>query len=299
MNIAVVCLVGPLDRFGYQHLAPDVLDNLCAFATRVYLVSSTRNRAGFDPALARHPNLTGLSDERTWFELEPDGRERFSIAALERNAEIAHAACRRDGMDCAIHIHINQFVPARARERLRDRCRRMVERGQPFEWLYKRYQLADRLFHADTRLPWILNLRAEDVFRVRADALEHRRRPESHRIQHGRFRARNAEAIVDCPLEMTMQDLADKMNYIACYADLRPGANPRFDPAEYIAYYTRKFALKRMSDEAPDPETGAAVAARAGEDFVSRQILSRCQECRRGGGLWARLWLLAAGRRGG
>ena len=277
MKIGILCPVGPLDRYGYQHIYLPVVQSLSAFATCIYMYSTTRNRANVDSLLACFPKVEYISNEDTWFDVDSDGNEVFSNKKGESNANLILTRMREDGMDCSITICINQYVPDKARERLRQLCKDMLEAGRPFEWLYKRYQLGNRLFHTDTRVPWILNLQVDNPFLIRADSIHHRDGRERYKIEHGDFRSKDHVAIVDCPMEMTLQDLADVKNFVRCYSELNPQVNPRFDWNEYLPYYVRKFNAKIMSDEPLDP-TGEAIARNSTSDFVCWILLKHYQK---------------------
>lgn len=274
MRIGILCPVGPLDRYGYQYNYLVVIESLARFAMRVYLYSTTRNRANVDKILTRFPNVEYISDETTWFDLDKNGNEVFSMGKCERNNDLILRCCQDDGMDCAIHVHINQYIQQRAISSLEQVCRQMLESGRAFEWLYKKYQLGGRLFHADTRVPWILNLQIDNPFLIRADSIHHRDGDEQYRIEHGDFRSKDHLAIVDCPLDMTLQDLAAKMNFLRCYQELNPQATPRFDWNRYLPYYVRKLNAKKISDE-PLDAAGRAIARNSRDDFASWAVL-RC-----------------------
>jgi len=272
MKIGVVCPVGPLDRCGYEYNYMTVMESLSSFGARVYLCSSTRNRANVDSLLARFPNVEYISNENTWFDVDGDGNEVFRMAKLESNLNLTLERCRHDGMDCAVQIHINQYIQDRVREPLRQLCRDMLEAGRPFEWLYKKYQLGNRLFHADSRVPWILNLQIDNPFVIRADSIHHRDGSEVYRIEHADFRDKDHVAIVDCPMEMTLQDLADVMNFTRGMSELNPQANPRFDWNVYLPYYVQKYNAKMMSDE-PLDATGKAIVGTSRHDLISWTLL--------------------------
>jgi hypothetical protein len=272
MKIGIVCPIGPLDRYGYQYNHTTVLENLSTFATRVYLCSSTRNRANVDGLLARFHNVEHISNENTWFDMDESGNEIFRISKVEHNINLTLDRCRQDGMDCAIQIHINQYVPSRNMENLRRLCQDMLRAERPFEWLYKRYQLGNRIFHTETRVPWMLNLQIDNQFHVRADSLHHNDGGQKYAIEHGDYRAQNRCAIVDTQMELTLQDLEAKQNFIRCYSELNPEANPRFDWNAYFPYFMRKFNAKLISNE-PLDGVGQVIAHDSRKDFVSWLLL--------------------------
>lgn len=267
-KIGIICPLGPLDRYGYQYNHLITLENLSSFATRVYLCSSTRSQTDVDRLLARFPKVEYISDKRTWFDADSNGNEIFSIARLESNSNLMIERCKRDQMDCAVMIHINQYIQYSVKENLRQLCQDMLAARRPFEWLYKKYQLGNRLFHADTRVPWILNLQIDNPFLIQADSIHHRNGNERYTIQNGNFRDKDYFAIVDCPLELTLQDLADIKNFTRCYSELNPQASPIFDWNKYFYYCVWKINAKFMSDE-PLDATGEAIVRNSRKDFLS------------------------------
>ena len=276
MRIAVICPVGPLDRFGYQYNHELIVQNLCIFSDRVYLFSSSRNRSRVDSLLDRFANLTYLSDERTWFSLDAHQREVFDLLAVERNQNLALACCREDDIDCAIVVHINQYVQAANMPRLRQVCQDMLADAQPWAWLYRKYQLRDRLFHTSVRLPWILNLRADQAFQIATDSI---RSPKGEvlRMEQGFWPERDGVSVVDCGMELTVGDLADIRNFTRCYADINPDADPEFSWDHYRSYYARKYRAMVLSRE-PLDITGSAISRNSHPDFVSGTLLKECRK---------------------
>jgi hypothetical protein len=273
MKIAVFCPIGPLDRFGYQYNFVEILKSHARFADNVILFSSTRFQIPLDSLIANYQNIRLISDPRSWFNTDESGQEIFSMARILQSANLILEQCKQEGMDCAIFLHINQYVPAISINPLRRECQRLLESRRPFAWLYKRYQYADRLFHADTRLPWIFNLQIDNPYQVDADSIRHRTTGKRIAIQHGDYRRKNTQAIVDCPLEMTIDDLRAVKEFTYHYADLRLNAPEVFDPQAYFAYHLRKLNAKKISTEKLD-ETRSVIARSGQPDFISRSLLA-------------------------
>jgi hypothetical protein len=270
MRIAVVCPVGHLDRHGYQHVYRDCVASMAAFAERVYLVQSVRGSAGTGELLAAHPNVRLISDERTWFARRPDGAEWFDAHKVLENANVGAAAARADGMDCAVCLFVNNYVPESAAVALADKCRWLRENVKPWDWLYRKDQLGGVLFRASVRMPFVVNLSALGRLRFAADSLAVG--SEIHTMERGDFGEMDGEAVVDVQLEMTLADLEAKMNFIRCYHDLVPKRRPFFDWGYWRAYYIDKFRQKTRSDE-PLDAIGRRLAAASRADFVSHEIL--------------------------
>lgn len=276
MKIGILCPIGPLDRFGYQYNTLPILRSLTTFGTKVYLCSSTRNRAQIDTILETFPTVEYIAGPETWFAQDEHGDEVHEIFQITRNVTRMMEHARRDGMDVGVSIHISQYVQDRAMDPLRAVAQRMLDDGRPYDWLHKKYQLYDRLFHADVRVPWIVNLRIDNPYTFSPDSLTQRDTGETVRIESADFRAHDDVAIVDCPMERTPQDLVDFKEFTRFYAELNPNAPTGFDWDYIREYYVRKFNVKHISDEPLDP-TGRAIAAASRPDFVSHLLLDRYQ----------------------
>ena len=270
MKIAILCPIGPLDRFGYQYNHMITLQSFSEFADHIYLCSSTRTDAYIDKVLATFNNVTYISDERTWFEEDEEGNEFFSVFDFERNNDVALESCLADGMDCALHIHINQYIERRGFSALRTRIANLLQSREPFDWLYRRYQLYDRLFYTDTRHPWMLNLQVKNPPRLRADAILYKGVKYTFEVKD--FRQQKDGVIVDCNMELSLEDLADVRNFTRGYVELNPEANPIFDWEVYRPYYINKFNHKILSDDALD-YFGQQIAQNSQPDFVSHLLL--------------------------
>ena len=204
MKIGIVLPIGPLDRFGYQNNYSLVVENLSNFATHVYICSLSRNRTYVDNLITQYPNVECIANEQTWFDLDSNGNEVFTIDGAIKQTNLGFKRCKQDGMDCGFLIHINQYIQARVMKPLRRKCRNMLKADRLFEWLYKKYQLGDRLFHSDTRVPWILNLQIDNPYVIRPDSLHQKNGHKSYKIEHGEYRSKDHLAIVDNPMEMTI-----------------------------------------------------------------------------------------------
>ena len=272
MKIAVLCPVGPLDRFGYQYNHMTTIRSFSKFADRVYLYSSSRNRANIDNVLAAFSNVTYISDERTWFSLDEQGNEFFRVADFERNNDVALTQAKADHMDAAVHVHINQYIEKGSMISLKEAIKTMLKRKFPFEWLYRRYQLVDKLFHADTRHPWILNLSIDNPYLLRADAIQHKDNGERYIMKHANYKGQDKIAVRDAGMEMTLQDLADVRNFTRGYVELNPNANPVFEWEHYQMYYMEKFNQKILSN-AKLGVFGREIAQGNRPDFVSNLFL--------------------------
>lgn len=273
MKIAIYCPLGPLDRFGYQYNHKLTVESFCALADRVYLVSTSRSVYGFEDLRAISDKVILLSNEQTWFQLGDQEQEVFDAwKPCGPNANIATAQARADGMDCIITMHINQYVPTQAVDEIKKDCTDMLENAQPYAWLYRRYQLADRLFHTDARLPWILNLRLPSSFEFGIDSIKDENTGEYLPMEIGDFRSLNHSATVDAGMELEIDDLVNVRRFTRNYIELRPHMTETYNWEEYHSYYAEKFKTKSLSND-PLDEFGKRLFQNTRESFVSHVIL--------------------------
>jgi hypothetical protein len=175
-------------------------------------------------------------------------------------------------MDCIINLHVNQYIPLNAVNAIKNDCQDLIANGRPYEWLYRRYQLADKLFHTDTRLPWIINLQVSPSFVYSIDSIRNHSIGEYVPMEVGDFWDHNNKAVVDAGMELTIEDLTSVRKFTRNYNELRPVAMKNYDWEQYFAYYGEKYKSKSMSNDHLD-EIGEAVFKNARDDFVSRIIL--------------------------
>jgi len=232
-------------------------------------MASHRNvgRGFFYPSTTRaneaNPERGIISDERTWFDMDADGNERFDIMQLERAANLGYRLARDAGFDAAIGLHVNNLTMPAAADWLYFEAGRIVDIRQPWAWTYRRDQLAGLSFGCTVRRPRIINLHADPLPEVGPDALTIGGEVVA-RMERGDWPEMDRLAIWDIQLEMTQTDLADKLNFQRCYSDLVPKRKAVFAWGYWRDYYAAKFRQKRRIEIAPPfPERA---------DFVSAEI---------------------------
>lgn len=272
MKIGIILPVGDLTTFGYFHHARTIVANHLAFADQVIVMSSSRNTN--EKTFESNSHLRVLSNEKTWFPLHHE-HELFGFAALNNNINAGRDVLRQAGADIAIEIHINQYIPKASVPQIRHACERMLSRKKPYTWLYKKYQLLNWIFHADTRLPWIYNLTVENPYDFDADSLKHRMTSELVRITTDNFSRHDNEAIVDVIGENTLLEAQKKHEFMI--TELRKlngtfnpynSANLQFDQDVYMSYHQQKINQKSRSREMLDP-TGQRVYENSQSEFLS------------------------------
>ncbi len=273
MKLAVVCPIGPLDRFGYQYTYSVALESFSLFADAIYLVCSTRSSGNVEDIGQRFPKVILVSNDQTWYALDEAGQEVFDIYQWDRNLAIGMNYAHHEAMDAAVVLPINSYVPESSIQLIHAKIERMIQEDRPYEWVYRRFQLGSKLFVPDAGVPNIINLQLPYPYRVRYDWTES---PDGKKIpilydQSHPDTAR--EAFVDCGMEMTIDDMRDKFNFTKSYRQINPNAPQQFDFQAHIKdYYLPKFLNKTITED-PLDRFGRMIA-RAGEpEFVSNYIL--------------------------
>ena len=263
MKIAVVCPIGPLNRYGYEHVATDCIASMVDFADHVFLMQSARDKAGVEAVLrANGGRVTLVSDERTWF-----NGERFDAQKVMDNADLGADLALAEGYDVAICLMVNWYVPPKNRRGLRLACERAVETG--WAWLYRRDQLGLQMFHVNTRLPWIIALRPGRPH-YGIDSI-HWQDGTSLDWGRGAWPEYDEQSVIDLQLEMTRADMQERLEYVRFHKDLLPKRPTHFEWDYWKRYYVEKYHKKTLATDKP---TGAGIVV-AGQSarFVSSEIL--------------------------
>jgi hypothetical protein len=268
MKIGVILPIGNLKKFGYQHNHQVVIDNLAHFADELVIVSSTRE----NPATLgkEYKNVHYISDERTWFE-QKEGKEIFTYATLTANLKIALDVLKKDGCDVVMQVHINQYISTEAADNLKKQAAELIKSKEPFAWIYKKYQLAEWLFQADVRVPWMLNLTVDNPYVYDSDAIVNTQSKEMIRIESGNFSLYNNQAVTDILLQYTLEDARDLFLFTQAENLKLSGKTPsdqvEFEPQKWEKYMQYKINAKIRSEEKLD-QTGTTLLKNAQENFV-------------------------------
>lgn len=275
MKIGIYTPIGRLDKYGYKYHYKTVLDNLQNFADEVLLISTTSENKPED--FENFSKIKFISNKNTWFDII-DGQEIFSHDQFPPNEALAVEYFKKNNFDIYLHIHVNQYIPESSADELLEVCRKMLEEDKPFEWLYKKYQLRDVIFNSDICVPWILNLKIENPYRITADSITNMSTKDKIKIRSGNFVKYNSKAIVDILEEFTIEDAQNKyeftikelrkMNRTYNPADI---SNLIFNKDEYLLYCLNKINMKYKSEESLD-ETGKKILVNSGTNFVSSYL---------------------------
>jgi hypothetical protein len=269
VKIAVIIPVGWIDRWGYDRYLHECVGSFAERADMTILVGSHRETPGVGALLAACPRTSFLCDERTWFKQDASGGEVFDFTLVNAAENLALDEARQAGCDVALQASSNWYVPLPAWVRIAARCAIMLESNAPFAPLYIRYQLGGVLFHCNLMYPWIVNLHRDWRFWPVASLWG----PDSwERMEYGDYSAHDGGAVIDVPLEITVDELAGKCNYFRCYNDLLPKRPKVFDWDYWRKYYVAKFGQKVPSADALQG-VGVAVMEKARPDFVSAVVL--------------------------
>ncbi len=252
MKVGVLLPVPRMDKYGYQYneFTKIILRSQTEFADQVLALSSSRycNRELFD----EFNKVRLISNNLTWFELV-NGQEIFSIKKAVARMNFGLQKLKELGLNVAIIIHTNQYVPKSSMKKIKNRCNKMVEKREPFSWLYKSYQCGNLLFHADSRIPWIFNLNLNLNWEIGPDSISHKETHETKKIQSGNFKKYDNEAIRDIFGEFTILDVKKKYNFTIKELRIlnktynpRDQANLKFNEERWLNYMDNKFKLKKI-----------------------------------------------------
>lgn len=258
MKLAIICPVGDLTRFGYWRIAPHCLESWQQLG-ELYLVHSSRI------ALPFHIAAHYIRDPHTLMLPSHDG-EVFSHRLVAANTNLGLALARQAGCDCAITICVNWYVEEVAAEAIRAKCQRMLDQERGYEFLYRRWQFGAHLLEADLRSICVFSLQdtQSNVVEVLVDrAVCNGAMVTSDR---GEFSTSNAEAYVDCGLEVKTSEFRDKMADVRNYEDILPKRHGVSWPF-WERYYRERASKMRVSVDVPQVFGQRIIAARPAATF--------------------------------
>lgn len=272
MKIGIYTPIGNLDKYGYQYNYETILNNLQNFGDEILLISSSReNREG---NFKKFNKIKFISNNKTQFEIK-NNKEVYSLATQIKNQGYALDYFKKNNFDVYLIIHINQYIPENSAVGIRNVCRKMIDEKKPYEWLYKKYQLHDIIFNSDFKLPWIINLRIDNPYRVKSDSIKNRQTKEIIKIEHGNFKKYNNRAIVDVLGEFTLENAKEKYEFtIEELRKLNKTFNPNdrsnliFNKEKFLKYHLNKINKKIKSTEKLD-KTGKEFLKNTRPNFLS------------------------------
>lgn len=203
-KISAVLTVGTDESMGYQYNFYNVIEQLSKIFDCVILVSSTRKSFN----LSNYENVILLSNEKSWFSLR-DGVEEFQFGKLFDNTMLGlHEASRH--AEVAILLSINQYLPESQKNNLNKAAKLLVKERRPWAWMYKSYQILDRLTYPSNRLPYLINLNMISEIEMAPDSLLYK--GQKVKIEDGLF-LRAPFFIVDMMGDTTAKDLELKWDF--------------------------------------------------------------------------------------
>ncbi len=278
MKIGIIVSVGRTDRYGYQYkdFVKIILNNLGNFADKLLIISTSRyaNKKIF----LNHYNIEFISNEKSWFKLV-NGEEEFSLKILIDNLNFGLKKLQNEGYDICFDMAINQYIPKSSEINLKKSCQKIIKKKRPFTWYYKKYLCGNLLFHADVRLPHVINLTIDDPWEYAVDSIINKKTGEIIRIQNGNYKKYNHQAIRDVPWEIMIQDAREKYEFTVKQYDLirsrfksyNPNDsmnNPKFNRKVWMNYMQQKVNNKKLSKEKMDA-LGKQIQKLRKKDFVS------------------------------
>lgn len=247
--------------YGYGNVLAECLKSFDDFADMVVLVQSHDALDNLRPYLEPLQKTIAISDESTWYK-----GGIYDPKQTDQNVEIGIEYAKQRGADVIIILSSNWYIPERSRDGLYNVCRGVDD----WDYIYRGDQLAGTLLSASKRIPAIIKIGSDFHFGFSTDYLENfnTRIP----VRAGDYSSHNDSMIVDAPFEITLDDLAAKMNFIRCYNDVIPKRNPIFDWDFWEPYYLLKFRDKRHTNMKLD-EYGKRIAANSKPEYLSHYFL--------------------------
>lgn len=245
---------------------------MARFAGHVYLVQSVRDDAGASDAIAGLGNVSVIKNESTLLPIV-DCVERFDYRVVANNANIGLAAARGNFYSVALVFCVNWYIPEQSFDGLLGACNKVARMGKLWDWLYRADQVRDVFFDPSARMPMIINVGINRAsVKVVADSII--ANGESVNFERGHYQHSIGEHIMDTQLELTIDDMREKLNDVRCYSDLSNKREEVFDWRHWRGYYVAKFASKKINWMLSGGKVGAKITAQSRQDFVGNAILS-------------------------
>lgn len=267
MKLAGLCPIGSLADYGYQHVYWECIASQAQLCDEVFLFQSLDDPRNLPELLAAFQNVRLISNE---FTLAPGGV--YSVDHSKQRAQYDQKYIRDAGFDVVLLLSSNWYISETRLEGVRRWCDSFYAFGEPVGWIYRSDQLSDRLFHSSKRLPYLL--RADSyptswLSYVPDGAFEW---GELKNVESGNFSDYDQWSLIDVPMEMTLNELKAKIDFVRGYHDILPKRPEVFEWEYWQRYYFSKFKQKKMSAEKLSP-TGKAIADKHRSDFVSEELL--------------------------
>lgn len=167
MKIAISVAVGPLFKWGYQHVCRECLASQVEFADRVYMVQSTEDATGVKELLDECPHITLISNPSTWHHKPGQTDEVLDVGKPNmagmtmfhmRNLGLGRAAAFEDGYRIVLSTHNNWYIPRRNAAALRHYCEDFERSGKMTGHTWMMPQLHDKLLGPAVRNEGLANL---------------------------------------------------------------------------------------------------------------------------------------------
>lgn len=269
MILSAVVLVGPIQRLGYQYHAQLTLENFVTYFDKVYVISSSRETRQLP---VQSDKIRFVSDERSWFELDAEGREAFDFHKLVENWMRMIRKAAEAGDDFILNIDINEYIDAENFQKLLAYCQQLQDENEPYGYRYRAYQILDQITYPNVRKPWLLNLKHADFPQIQMypDAIYYK--GEKFLAERGIFTEAPYYITDIFPSALTERDFDEKYEYYIKYVqeEWYPGY-PKLDNWEfYVEIHKSKVNKEVLNLKAVLSEWGVRVI----ENFPQETIFS-------------------------
>jgi len=275
VKIAISVAVGPLHKWGYQHVCRECLASQAEFADHVYMVQSTEDATGVRELLDEFSNITLISDPSTWHHKPSETDERMSAMRAQtmnyftkfhmRNLAIGRAAAFDDGYKIVLSTHNNWYIPRRNISTLREYCEGFEQSGETTGNTWMMSQLHDRLFGPGVRNEGLVNL---GNMRSREEVIAYYPCMKWRHIPFEEIPGNVGDiCMVDCSYDLLPSEY-EGMQHRFGYPE-----HESFDWAIQRERLAGRLLRRNVVVDVPLDYWGERIAAKSGPDFMGHQIL--------------------------
>ena len=252
LKLGVYIPVGPLKRLSYQYNYELILKNLCKKFSEVVLVSTSRESTKKTIRNLGFSNLHIISDERTWFKLDNNGKEKFDFTIADTIYKIAKNKLLELQCDILILVDINMYLSDGQTHKLYNYCNSIISDNKLVGWRYRSLQIKENITIPNIRHPWVHNLKHKYSEYLTLKPDESHFFGNKYRAKRGYFSDAPYYFCDIFPPIMTEKDYNDKYEYYIKY--LNKYYSNKNQDKDWFKYIRREFNKYNSTPLMPDIE---------------------------------------------
>jgi len=270
-KVAISLAIGPLHKWGYQHVCQECMASQAEFADHIYVVQSTEDSTGVEEFLSKYSNVTFISNPSTWHHRPGETDEILTTSKKMtgfhmHNLIKGRLAAFRDGYKIVLSTHNNWYIPRRGIGPLHDYIDKFQATSALTGRMWRFVQLNDTLFGPGARGDFLCNLAGMDEAGIQA---------YYPRLKWERALGRNVPDnindvhIVDCMFELYPEEFGAMQERFPDYHTPK-GA---WDWPKYLEYRVSRFKRFAKIESIPLDYWGQRIADKSQPGFASHYIL--------------------------